>query len=211
MLVVWSAGGIIGATALAGLARPKPTSESETEEGQGEIGEGKSKEEGKRGYVIGMAMIATGFAQEGQTLLSGSGGVPPPFWRVSDDGFAEFVPGTTDEILRSLFYHDLPVAEGEKWVKQLTPQAIGPLRDGGEFVKAGWKEVPCWFLATTEDRAFPVEVQRLLVKGAQGEGGYVVCREVRSGHCPMVSCVAETVGFLLDAERAFVAADAARR
>lgn len=57
----------------------------------------------EQGHIIGLICIATGYAQEGTVFLDGTGGVPPPIWRLDPSGFAELeVPA------RELFYHDLP-------------------------------------------------------------------------------------------------------
>ena len=96
--------------------------------------------------------------------------------------------------------------EGEYWVSQLTQQALKPLCEGGEHVYSGWKDVPCWFLATTVDRSFPLEMQKMLVQGARDQGGNVVLREVESSHSPMLSRPEEVTRFLTDAIEAFVGA-----
>ena len=73
--------------------------------------------------------------------------------RNDDTGFAELVASP-----RILFYHDLPVDEGNYWVSELTPHSMKSLSEGGEFAYAGWQDVPSWFIGTLEDKAFPVMV-----------------------------------------------------
>jgi hypothetical protein len=50
-------------------------------------------------------------------------------------------------------------------VSRLEKQSLKALTDGGEYAYSGWKDVPVWFLATAEDKAFPVQVQRIFVQG----------------------------------------------
>ncbi|KAL2072099.1 hypothetical protein VTL71DRAFT_11442 [Oculimacula yallundae] len=197
VVVAWSYGSLPGASAIKGLARPK----ADREEEGGKEGEEEGK--GRRGYVIGLALMATGFCATGMSFLAGTGGSPPPFWSASSSGFAEFT--ISGPALREFFYHDLPVEEGEEWVDALTKHSLNSLSEGGELVYAGWKDVPVWFLGTKEDVGLPFEVQKGLVEAARSEGGDVVMREVDSGHSPMLSKPEETVEFLEEAVKAFMA------
>lgn len=152
------------------------------------------------GKVIGIAMMATGFNLPGKAFMDGLGGQPPPAWRAdAESGLAVF---TDDPPPAELFYHDLPVPEAEEWSSRLTSQSLKALFEGGEYAYAGWKDVPCWFLMTTEDRALPVCVQRMLVGMAREAGGRVEVREVRSGHCPMLAKPEDTASFLVEAATA---------
>jgi alpha-beta hydrolase superfamily lysophospholipase len=98
VVVVHSYGGMVGESAIRGFSRPKdnaPISAS-------------------NGYIIGLIVIASVYAPPGMTFLDGAGGKPPPSWRFDPDGFAEIqVPA------RELFYHDLPIAEGDEWVARI--------------------------------------------------------------------------------------------
>ncbi|CZS95202.1 uncharacterized protein RAG0_04947 [Rhynchosporium agropyri] len=191
-VVAWSYGSLPGASAIKGLS--KTTSSQRFKQG-GEDGK-------ENGHVIGLALIATGFCATGLDFLTSGGGKPPPFWTASKSGFAEL---TLDaDGIRDLFYHDLPVEEGEKWVGEVTKQSLKALTEGGELVYAGWKDVPVWFLGTKGDRGLPFSVQEILVGMARNEDADVVMREVDSGHAPMLSKPEETLQFLLDAARAFV-------
>lgn len=40
--------------------------------------------------------------------------------------------------------------------------------EGGEHAYAGWLDVPNWYLSTTEDKAFPVQAQRMVVQNGEG-------------------------------------------
>ena len=63
VVAVHSYGGIPGPSALKGLTKPKA---------------GGNEDGKKQGYVIGYAMMATGFAATGVAFLEGIGGSPPP-------------------------------------------------------------------------------------------------------------------------------------
>ncbi|CAG8972132.1 hypothetical protein HYALB_00008137 [Hymenoscyphus albidus] len=181
VVVVHSYGGIVGASAIKDLAKPKEITP-----------------ENKSGHVIGLALIATGFAATGMSFLDPMGGTPPPFFTLDPSGFAVLAVDP-----REFFYHDLSDEEAKYRVGKLGKQAFAALKDGGEHVYSGWKDVPCWFLATVEDRGLPIEMQRMLVGMARSEGADIVLREVQSSHSPFFSRSEETVEFLVDAVTAF--------
>lgn len=172
-------GGVVGQSAMKGFTK---SSSNGLKEGEG--------------HIIGLIVIASGYAQPGMAFLDGTGGTPPPTWRLAESGFAELnVPA------RALFYDDLPEAEGEKWASGLTKQSSKAFTEGGEVAYPGWKDVPVWHLLTMEDKALPVDVQRMLVDMVQGTADVTV-REMASSHSPMLSRPEEVVEFILDASKA---------
>jgi pimeloyl-ACP methyl ester carboxylesterase len=163
VVVVHSYGGAVGCSAVKGTSSSSETS----------------------GRVIGIASMASGFGPSGVSFIDGLGGSPPPSWKVDEEsGFAVLVAEP-----RELFYHDLPVEEGEYWVGKLTKQASRPLmhKEGGEHAYAGWMDIPAWYLATSQDA-----------------GGDITVREVESSHSPMLSKPEETAKFIEEAVAAFV-------
>ncbi|TAQ90333.1 hypothetical protein B7494_g1354 [Chlorociboria aeruginascens] len=186
VVVVHSYGGMVGNSAIKGLTRPKPNVSSP----------GKSSSS----YVIGIVMLASGFPQTGVAFIDGLGGKPPPFWRIDEEsGFAVL---TVDP--RELFYHDLPVEEGNYWVGKLEQHSLKSLREGGELSYSGWLDVPVWFLVTTDDKSYPLEFQRMVVQSAKDAGGNITVREVESSHSPMLSKPKETVDFITEAVASLV-------
>ena len=182
VVVVHSYGGAVAASALKGLTKLHY--------------EGASSESGS---VIGYFMISTGFTVTGLTFLDGFDGKPPPIWHMDPDtGFAAI---TVDP--KELFYHDLPEEEGRHWVENLTKQSNRAFTEGADVSYAGWKDVPCWYLATTEDKALPIEAQRYYVQLAKDDGGDVTLREIATSHSPMLSKPHEVVEILLEAIAAF--------
>jgi len=178
VLVVWSYGGQVGNSAIKGLAEP---------------------DHDNHGRVLGVAMIASGFPMTGVGFLEATGGVPPPFISLDHNaGFANLIADP-----KELFYHDLDTSEAEYWVQQLTQQSLKSLAEGGEHAYSGWKDVPTWYLAAIEDRALPVDVQRMFVQMAQEQGGDVTLREVQGGHAAMLSKPKECADFVIEAARAF--------
>ena len=181
VVVVHSYGGVVGSSAIKGLVRHE----------QDVSLSGKNQS----GHVLGIVMLASGFAQTGVSFLDGMGGKPPPSWEADQQsGFATIVVEP-----RELFYHDLPTEEGNYWVKKLGKQSLKALAEGGEHAYAGWMDVPVWYLATTEDKALPVEAQRTFVQIARDAGADVTLREAESSHSPMLSKPKETVNFILEA------------
>ncbi|KAH6672230.1 Alpha/beta hydrolase fold-1 [Halenospora varia] len=184
VLVVHSYGGAVGASAVKGLTVPK----------------GEGRQEGK-GYVVGLAMLASGFGPSGLSFIDALGGTPPPLW--SADTASGYAVLTSEPPPRESFYHDLPVEEGEYWVSQLTKHSLKSLMEGGEHAYAGWMDLPVWYLGTSEDRTFPTSAQRMMVKWAQDAGGDVTAREVPSSHSPMLSLPKEVADFIVEAVGAF--------
>ncbi|KIW72960.1 hypothetical protein PV04_01117 [Phialophora macrospora] len=189
VVVVHSYGSIPGQSAIKGFTRPKNADTATT-----------PTSTSKSGHVIGLIIIASGFVIAGKSFLDGMGGQPPPVWKLNyETGFAEILADA-----REMFYHDLPEQEGKEWVKKLTPHSLKTLTEGGEHTYAGWMDVPVWYIATTEDKALAVEMQRLFVKMANDAGGNVTLREVQTSHSPMLSRPEETADLIVQAVKAFV-------
>jgi pimeloyl-ACP methyl ester carboxylesterase len=181
VVVVHSYGGVVGQSAMKSFTRPKDAASSST----------------NKGYVIGLIVIASGFAQPNMAFLDGTNGQPPPSWRLDPSGFAELqVPA------RDLFYHDLSPGEGDEWVARLRKQSSRAFTEGREIMYPGWQEVPVWTLITAEDKALPVEVQKMLV-GMVKDVADVTVREIASSHSPMLSKPNEVVEFVIEATKAF--------
>jgi len=181
VVVVHSYGGVVGQSAMKGFTRQKDAAAPST----------------RTGYVTGLIVIASGFAQPGMAFLDGFGGNPPPTWRMDPSGFAEIqVPA------RELFYHDLPAAEGDEWVAKLRKQSTKAFTEGRDVMYAGWQHVPVWMLITTEDKALPVEAQKMFV-GMVEDSADVTVREIATGHSPMLSKAEEVVDFILEATKHF--------
>jgi pimeloyl-ACP methyl ester carboxylesterase len=179
VVVVHSYGGVVGASAMKDLT---------------------TKQNGSGGRVIGFIMLTSGFAQTGASFMEPFGGQPPPFWKKdTESGFATLVGDP-----RPIFYHDLPIEEGEIWVKRLEKQSLKALFEGGEHVYAGWKDVPVFTIITTDDRSFPTEFQHMLAQGAKDAGGEVTITEIASSHSLMLSKPNEVVEIMVEAAKAFV-------
>lgn len=178
IVIAHSYGGMIGNSSIKGLTRPQ-----------------SSTSNGTTGHVLALVLIASGFTITGLAFMDPLFGHPPPFWRVNKGtGFAELI---ADEL--ELFYHDLPQEEGEYWVGQLTTQSLKALFEGGEHSYAGWKDVPTWYIGTTEDRGLPVVIQRLQVGAARGQGGVIHHMELPASHSPFLSMPDEVKSIILHA------------
>lgn len=189
VLIVHSYGGLVGSSSIRGFAKKAHDDSVKS----------LVKDESSSGRVIGLALIATGFVKTGLSFLGATGGKPPPQW------VADTEAGTARLIVdpRDWFYHDLPEEEGKAWVEKLTPHSLKSLAEGGEHAYAGWKDVPCWFLVTLEDRALPGAFQEMLVQGAVAEGGDVTMRKIETSHSPMLSQPQKTAEFISDAVASF--------
>lgn len=184
-MAVHSYGGHVGESALRDVPTTKNPSPDPT-----------------NGKVIGIAMMATGFNMTNMAFMDGLGGQPPPTWRAdTQSGFAVF---TNNPPPAELFYHDLPTSEAEEWTSALTKHSLKALFEGEEYAYAGWRDVPCWYLVTTEDRALPAKAQRMMIGMARDAGGSVEVREVGSGHSPMLAKPEDTAMFLMEAVTALM-------
>jgi len=188
VVVVHSYGGAVGQSAIRDLTRPKQTADSTS-----------SSTDKQSGYVIGIAMIGSGFGRTGMTFLDNLEGITPPSWTLDPSGFT-ILNGSP----RELFYHDLPEEEGEYWVNKLLPQSSKALTEGAEYTYSGWLDVPVWYLMTVEDKALPIQAQRMMGQLVKDAGGQITMREVESSHSPMLSKPKETVEFILEAVASFV-------
>lgn len=187
VVVTHSYGGAVGASAIRGLTRPRDS------EGH--------PEPNNLGHVIGLILIASGFMITGKNFIEGFNGTPPPIWNLNPEtGFTDLI---VDQ--RQLFYHDLPLEEGNLWVEKLQKFSTKALTEGGlEYGYSGWKDVPVWYLGTVEDKALPVEVQRMWVKENIDAGVDITLREIESSHSPMLSKPKETADLILEAVSKFV-------
>jgi pimeloyl-ACP methyl ester carboxylesterase len=183
VVVVHSYGGAVGQSAVKGLNRPQQDATSSA----------------GTGHVLGLVMMASGFGQTGTTFLDNFGGQPPPIWKLDPSGFVLITLSP-----RELFYHDLPEEEGDYWVSKLTKQSLKALTEGREHSYAGWRDMPTWILVTTDDKALPVEAQRMFIQMAKDAGGDITIREVESSHSPMLSKPKETVDFIVEAVASLV-------
>jgi pimeloyl-ACP methyl ester carboxylesterase len=183
VLIAHSYGGMVANSAIKGFTNPRG--------------------EDLQGRIVGLVLIASGFTLSGLSFMDPFFHIPPPTWRVNKEtGFADFVTPP-----RQLFYHDLPEEEAGEWVKQLSPQSLKALFEGGEHSYAGWRDVPVWYIGTVEDQGLPVVAQRVNVGMAREMGAAVVHRELRSSHSPFLSQPDEVVELLVEATRAFSGCD----
>ena len=186
VVIAHSYGGVVGNSAIKGFARPR--------------GAASSTSTPSTGHVIGLILIASGYSLTGLSFMDPFFGHPPPSWRINKaTGYAEIIVDTNE-----FFYHDLPLEEAEFWTSQLTPQSLKALFEGGEYVYAGWRDVPSWYIGTVEDRGLPVVVQRMQIGMAREMGGKVEHRELQTSHSPFLSRPEETAGLVLEAVESFV-------
>ncbi|VUC30819.1 unnamed protein product [Clonostachys rosea] len=188
VVVAHSYGGLVGNSAIKGFAPSHDPSVNSSFQSRPDVGQ-----------VIGLILIASGYALTGVAFMDPFFGHPPPQWRVNKGtGFAEIVIPP-----RQFFYHDLPEDEAEYWVSQLTPQSLKSLFEGGEFAYSGFRDVPSWYIGTIEDQGLPVAAQRMTVAMARGMGASVEHRELPTSHSPFLSRPEETVEIMVEAVEAF--------
>jgi pimeloyl-ACP methyl ester carboxylesterase len=189
VIIAHSYGGLVGSSAIKGFESPPVSNHAVASDSTTP----------RKGHVIGLILIATGFALTGVAFMDPFFGHPPPQWRVNEEtGYADLVVNPRD-----FFYHDIPEQEAQYWVSQLRTQSLKALFEGGEFAYAGWLDVPTWYIGTIKDRGLPVAVQRISVGMAREMGGSVVHREMRTSHSPFLSRPEETARIILEAVEDF--------
>lgn len=199
MVVAHSYGGMVGNSSIKDLTPAKETHSDFT-------APTLTHPAGSSGHVKALILIASGFTWTGWTFMEPLFNIPPPSWKVNKEaGFAELAMSP-----RELFYHDLPADEAAYWVSQLTPQSLKALFEGGEHSYAGWRDVPTWYIGTTEDRGLPVVLQRVQVGMARAQGAVVHHRELFSSHSPFLSMPGEVTGIIMEAVRAVGGSENAR-
>ncbi|KAK8091423.1 hypothetical protein PG997_001784 [Apiospora hydei] len=197
VLVAHSYGGMVANSAIKGLAKPRGGGQQPATQSTSLLS-AKIKAQ-TTGQVVGLILIASGFTLTGLAFMDLFRGHPPPFWRINEDtGYAELTADT-----HQLFYHDVPAEEAEYWVSQLTSQSLKSLFEGGEHAYAGWRDVPVWYLGTSEDQGNPVVAQRMQIGMAREMGADVQHRELPTSHSPFLSQPQETAQIVLDAVEAF--------
>lgn len=100
------------------------------------------------------------------------------------DPDAELDPAVT-------FLHDVPQDIAEAGWPHVFPQSSRPFHD--PWPLDAWPDVPTRFLAATEDRLFPLQFQRRLVKDRLG----IDVEEIETGHLPALVKPDELAAWLL--------------
>lgn len=190
IVVAHSYGGMVGNSVIKGFAKKQGEREYDNTQDQRAV----------TGKVVGLILIASGFPLEGLAFMDPLMGRPPPAWRIDkESGYA-----VLNNSPQHLFYHDVPKEDADYYSSQITTQSLRALFTGGEYTYAGWKDVPVWYIGTTEDRGLPVAVQRMQVGMAREMGAKVEHRELQTSHSPFLSQPEETVGIMIEAITAFV-------
>ncbi|KAH7195879.1 hypothetical protein DER44DRAFT_843718 [Fusarium oxysporum] len=128
--------------------------------------------DGKTGRVIGLFNVATGFVREGASFLDALGGKPLPTCEADYENNLMVI--VVDPI--DMMYHDLPAEEADYWVGKLSKHALTGSTEGYEATYEGWRDVPVWQVMTKDDRAYPYEAQKMLVRGAEKLGADITKR-----------------------------------
>ncbi len=90
------------------------------------------------------------------------------------------VPGASDDPVE-VFLHDVPADVAAESEHHVFPQSAGPF--GRPYPLARWPDVPTRFLLCRDDRFFPAEFQRRVVRERLG----IVPDEMEGGHLPALA------------------------
>lgn len=127
--------------------------------------------------VAHIVYISAFVLDEGESLLSGVGGVQPDWWNVNG-GIA--AAGTDAHRPQDLFYGDLPPAAADAATAQLTTQSVRAYLD--EVTATAWRGRPTTYVITERDAIFPPEAQAALAARA----GSAAVR-LATSHSPFLS------------------------
>jgi pimeloyl-ACP methyl ester carboxylesterase len=136
--------------------------------------------------VVHIVYIAAFVLDEGESLLTGLGGVPPSWWDVHGDLVTAGVPGERPE---QLFYNDLASQEAAAAAAALTSQAGRAFRD--PVTEVAWRALPTTYVVTERDAVFPPEAQ----EGLAARAGSTVVR-IDTSHSPFLSRPRETADII---------------
>ncbi|CAD6582707.1 MAG: hypothetical protein CYPHOPRED_002103 [Cyphobasidiales sp. Tagirdzhanova-0007] len=170
VLVGHSYGGAVGGNAVEGLSAAARL------------------KEGKSTAVVAIAYVASFLLPNGAVLgeLAGAG---PPQWIMSENEIL-----TLDKPEYYL-YHDVKPDEQAKWIKATYPHNYA----AHKYLKItceAFKEIPCSYLITTEDRALPLAIQEQSIEMAGPDAKFIFTERIDSSHCPFISRPEETAAFL---------------
>lgn len=96
----------------------------------------------------------------------------------------------------AIFFHDVPVTEGEHWASLLKPHSIGALWSEQSY--AAIKDIPSTYVICQLDRVIPPEQQEGMIKNAREvqEKAFDVVERLECGHEPIISNIDDLVEIL---------------
>ncbi|KAK1729360.1 Alpha/beta hydrolase fold-1 [Colletotrichum acutatum] len=136
--------------------------------------------EGNPGGVIMFVYLAAFVGQKGQSILSMTGDVYPPWTRV-EDGRIHIV--TADDPL----YGDVPAEAREKAKSLLKHQTTISFEETMTYEP--WYDIPCMYVGCEDDQAIPYFAQEQM---QQLLGPEATKLKLKSAHSPFLSVLSET-------------------
>jgi pimeloyl-ACP methyl ester carboxylesterase len=150
--------------------------------------------------VTGLVYIA-GFAPDaGESLAilaSGSPVAPPGAAAIRPDQYGSL--WIDREMFADNFCQDLDKMEG--LVMAATQKPLSITSFGDKITNAGWKNLPCWYQVSTEDRMIPPQAEQFM---AQRMNAKTI--SLPSSHASMVSHPGEIADLILSAAKELLAA-----
>ncbi|KAL2848696.1 alpha/beta-hydrolase [Aspergillus pseudodeflectus] len=142
---------------------------------------------GSGGGVVKLIFISAFIPELGQSLISAFGGEPAP-WYVRDEANGTVSPSTPYD----LFFHDVP--GGEEWAGKLRPHAWATKISPATGTAYSW--IPSSYLFCEQDRAIPVEVQKMMVEQARAQGAQITTESIATGHTPWLVDAQRVAGYI---------------
>ncbi len=86
------------------------------------------------------------------------------------------------EVMKEVFYHDLPSEEADERVALLRPQAHITFID--KTKTAAWRKIPSSYLMCENDRPVPLAIQEEMITRIKEEGGQIETERLFVSHSP---------------------------
>lgn len=132
--------------------------------------------------IVRVIYLAAMMQDVGDTVLTPTGGVHPPYWDVhEEDGGLRGHFGVTGPV--EVLYNGVDPQRAAAAAASLRPQSLASVTQ--PLTRAVWHDVPSSYIVCEQDRAIPAAFQRSMARQADR------VRLLDSGHSPFLSHPAE--------------------
>lgn len=98
------------------------------------------------------------------------------------------------EVMKDIFYHDIPSEEADERVTVLRPQAHVTFLD--KTKSAAWRKIPSSYLICENDRPLPLAIQEEMIARVKKEGGEIETERLFVSHSPHLAMPEKVAEFI---------------
>ncbi|KAF7626495.1 hypothetical protein AFLA_013886 [Aspergillus flavus NRRL3357] len=175
ILVVHSYGGVPASESIKGLA--------------------KTEDSGKAGGIVNLAYLTAVVPELGASSADVLADIPTENrveLQLEDDGYLVMANPTASA---SLCFSDLPVEEGEAWMKRFARHSAASFTN--PLTYAGYKDLPVSYLLCADDKVIPAREQQKGIDMIERETGREVdVTVIQTGHFPIPSAPEKVVDWI---------------